>query len=179
MTIKNRPSKEELIQKYKELGSARKLGDYYGVSHITALAWMKSPKDGKMTKKSDGLFSNATKEQWLALKEDIGNKLQKRSEGICNEEDKKYIEDYLKKGIKEKWIDLAELIRRKRHFCEMNKYDWIAYGRLKEYNKLSRNELREQNNNYYRRGLKKGWLDELIPKKSGPLESAIQDYIGK
>jgi hypothetical protein len=37
-----KPSKEELDTKYKKLGSAAKVGKYYGVSDITALNWMKS-----------------------------------------------------------------------------------------------------------------------------------------
>jgi transposase-like protein len=42
MTIKNRPSKEELERNYEELKSAVKIGKKYNVNQVTIINWMKN-----------------------------------------------------------------------------------------------------------------------------------------
>jgi hypothetical protein len=49
-------------------------------------------------------------------------------------------------------------------YKDMNKEQWLSYGKERGFDKLSRDSLRINESAYHNKGRKEGWLAELIPK---------------
>jgi hypothetical protein len=118
-----------------------------------------------------GFYSRMTEEEWI----DYGIK---RGYNKLNRED--LPRAYMNKGLENGWINrLIPKTETKpdKFFKDMTKEGWLQYGKENKYDKLNRTELSEVEGCYYQKGLKKGWLDELIPK-SNSLEQTVDMYIG-
>jgi len=76
-------------------------------------------------------------------------------------------------------------------YNQMTKEEYLDYGRKNNLDKLSRAELHKKMRGYYQKGIKKYWLDELIPttqsaitrrnkgnkNSRGILEKAVEEYL--
>ena len=49
-------------------------------------------------------------------------------------------------------------------YSNMTKKQWLAYGKNRGHDQLSRSELKEKENRHYIIGLKKKWINKLIPE---------------
>lgn len=62
-------------------------------------------------------------------------------------------------------------------YSRMTKEQWIGYGRQNNLDKLSRSELQEEVGSYYKRGIEKGWVVELIPEIKKRIDLPTQEII--
>ena len=157
--IRQRPSKEELEEKYKELRSTLKLGEFYRISSQTALNWLNDY--GIEVRKSNQQISKEIKPS----KEELEARL--KGLGSLSK-----IARFYKISITtaDKWIEKEGIYFKKREqkpkrfYKDMSKKQWLAYGMNEGYNSLTRSELNKKENEYYQKGRKEGWLAELIPE---------------
>ena len=109
----------------------------------------------------NGFYSNMTKEEWLAHGNENGyHKLSRTDLSKINGR-------YYQTGLRAGW--LKELISHTKQkargfFKRMNKEQWLSYGMEMGYDKISRAELGKCAVQYYAKGLKEGWIPELIPQ---------------
>ena len=124
--------------------------------------------------KKTNQFYNASKEEWLSRKEEFRGKLSDILAGN-NPGAEKYIEDYFTKGFKEDWLKEIWPKASNEEINKMKKREWRNYSLFQGYYKLSRMELKEANNVFYRKGMKEGWIDGLISKNN--IKQVLDDML--
>lgn len=106
--------------------------------------------------KHAGFYSDMTRKRWFAFgKENNCDKLNRDELSRKNR-------GYYLKGKREGWLD--DLIPLRLCFRSMPKEKWLAHGKEKGYNKLSRSELHKIARGYEEKGREEGWIPELIPE---------------
>jgi sulfur transfer protein SufE len=132
------------------------------------------------TKIKHNFYSSMTKEQWFAYG------MNKRFNALSRTELQNEDYTYYLKGLNEGWTAelipetkckpkksgkegcIGELIsetkRRYRFYIDMTKEQWLAYGRENGFNKLNRTKLQQKASKYYKKGIKEGWISELVPE---------------
>jgi hypothetical protein len=111
-------------------------------------------------KKPAGYFKKMSLCQWL--KYGFDNGYDKVTRDYVSRKDNAYYQ----KGMRSGWLNyvIPKVIRKpNKFFTGMNRDQWLAYGMIKKYNKMIRSKLAVEDHRYYRIGIEKGWISELIP----------------
>lgn len=103
-----------------------------------------------------------TKEEWL----DYGRSM--NFDKLGRRELYKKHTYYYNIGTKNKRGWVRELIPKRKYkridFASMSQKKWLKYGYSREYEKLTRPELKEKDEEFYNRGIHNHWIESLIPQ---------------
>jgi len=163
------------MKKPKRFYSSMELNDWLSYGVLMGYNNM----DSKETKKADSTYYiKGIKEGWIDKKNKPSGFFKKMSmcEWLKHGFDKGYDKvtrhyvskkenAYYQKGLYSGWLDhlIPKKIRNPNgFFTEMNRDKWFTYGFENGYDKMTRSELAAKNHRFYRVGLEKKWLCELI-----------------